>query len=423
MDRADTAIDALNGLKHLNPLVRAPLRRQDGTTGPLAGVPVVVKANIAVDGLPQCGASPALADNIATRSATTVQRLLAAGAVIVGQANMHELAFGITSHNPHHGPVGNPADPGRMAGGSSGGTAAAVAGGAVPMGLASDTGGSGRLPAAMCGCVGFRPTHGRYPGDGVLTLSQSFDTVTPMARDVAGIRALDAVLAGVRAGTENHAGPIRLGIVADALWEGVDAAMAEACHARVEALARQGAEIVPLSAPDLIPAIEEIAMGIVLFETRQFWEPFLAARDMTLAEFTRRIASHDVAAVFRMVAEGAAPGEADHARMAGPGRAAVARTLARLTADVDGLVMPTLALPAPLIGETDSCRINGVEQDLFTAITRRALVASVSGNPAISLPAGQLGGLPIGLEVIGRKGGDAALLALAERLEGMLAEG
>lgn len=417
---AKDAIAALQAIAPLNPLVRSPVTLQTSATGPLADVPMVVKANIAVEGLPHCGASPALAGNIAARSATTVQRLLDAGAVIIGQANMHELAFGITSHNPHHGPVGNPANPAHMAGGSSGGTATAVASGAVPMGLASDTGGSGRLPAAMCGCVGFRPTHGRYPGDGVLTLSTSFDTVTPMAQDVAGIRLLDAVLSGIELNTTPPDRPIRLGIVKDPLWLGVDTNMSDATMSRLDALAGHGVALIPLNAPTLLEACDEISMGIVLFETKQFWDGFLAERGTTLSEFTKEIASPDVAAVFQMVADGAAPDDATYAQMAGPQRHAITKMLDDLTRDVDCLVMPTLALTAPKIADTENCEINGVEVDLFSAMTRRALLASASGNPSITLPAGKVKGLPYGIEMIGKHGGDDRLLDIASQLEAML---
>ncbi len=419
----DEAIAALHAMADLNPLVRDPLRRSADCDGPLTGVPVVVKANIAIDGLPQCGASPALDDHIAHRSAPTVVRLLEAGAVIVGQANLHELAFGITSHNVHHGPVGNPANPAHMAGGSSGGTAAAVAGGAVPMGLASDTGGSGRLPAAMCGCVGFRPTHGRYPGDGVLTLSTSFDTVTPMARDVAGIAQLDAVLAAEAPVPLAEMQNLRLGVVEDALWSGVDEPMARACRARLDALADHGVTLVPLSAPELLGQCDEIALGIVLYETRKFWTQLLAQRDQTLADFPAQIASPDVAGVFQMIVDGGAPSDDDYAQMVGPKRDAIRGRVAGLLEGLDGLVMPTLATTAPKIGETDTCVINGETVELFTAMTRRALVASITGNPSISVPAGQLNGLPIGLEVIGRHGGDLDLLAVAARLEDLLGTG
>ncbi|ABD56894.1 amidase [Jannaschia sp. CCS1] len=420
-DKVTAAKTALRAMAGLNPLVRDPFDLSTGGDGPLSGMPIVVKANIAIDELPQCGASPALEDNIAQNSAPVVQRLLDAGAVIVGQANMHELAFGITSYNAYHGAVGNPANPAHMAGGSSGGTAAAVASGAVSLGLASDTGGSGRLPAAMCGCVGFRPTQGRYPSDGILTLSSSFDTVTPMARDVAGLTLIDAVMAGVAPRKRDPHKPLRLGVVEDAFWQGVDAAMAQACRDKLNTLEDAGVHLVPLSAPDLMARCADISMGIVLYETQIYWDAFLASRDTTMIAFADQIASPDVASIFGHVASGAAPSDADYAQMSGPKRRAICKIVTDLLADVDGLIMPTLATTAPLIDQTETCRINGEEVDLFNALTARALVASITGHPEISLPAGQLGGLPIGLGILGTHGQDDELLAVAAQIEPLLA--
>ncbi|GFE64938.1 amidase family protein [Litoreibacter roseus] len=418
---AEDAATALGQLSDFNLLVRKTTSISTDEAGPLTGMPVVVKANIAIADLPQCGASPALQNNIATQSASVVDRLLKAGAVVVGQANMHELAFGITSHNTEYGPVGNPAAPGHMSGGSSGGTAAAIASGAVSMGLGTDTGGSGRLPAAMCGCTGFRPTHGRYPADGVLTLSSSFDTVAPMARSVAGVRALDAVLSDNPLAEPVPPARIRLGVVTDALWQDVDAGMVEACKLILDRLVTaEGVELIPLSAPDLLSSCADLSMGIVVYETKAFWEPFLAKRGTTLAEFADQIASPDVAGIFRLVADGAAPTKEAYEEMVGPKRRTVQNMMADPLSDVDALVMPALPITAPPIGETETCRINGETVDLFTAMTQRALVASVAGYPAISLPAGKLDLLPFGLEFIGKPGQDDALLALASELEQMI---
>lgn len=422
-DPIEKATAALEDLSPLRPLVRGTANISTGAEGCLRDIPIVIKANIAVEGLPHCGACPALEDNIAAQSAPAVQRLLDAGATIVGQANMHELAFGITSHNLYHGPVGNPANPAHMSGGSSGGTAAAVASGAIPMGLASDTGGSGRLPAAMCGCVGFRPTHGRYPAPGVLTLSTSFDTVTPMAGNVAGVALLDAVLSGAPTQSPRAGEQLTLGIVQDALWEGVDLPMAKACQDRLDRLANTGTvTLVTKTAPTLRDLCAEIAMGIVLFETKVFWDAFLAKKGTNMTAFIDQIASPDVAGVFKLIVGGAAPTEDIYRDMVEVKRIAIRKQLSALLADVDGLVMPTLVTTAPCIGETETCRINGIEVPLFDAMTARALVASISGNPSITLPAGQIGGLPIGFEIIGRHSEDAALLDVAARVEFLLEE-
>ena len=145
-------------------------RRQSGTGGHLEGAFLAVKDNIDTRDLPTTGGTRALT-TAAVQNAPALQQLLDQGAIVGGKTNLHELAFGITSNNGVFGPVRNPTDPAMISGGSSGGTAAAIAAGIVPAGLGSDTGGSSRIPAALCGIVGFRPTSGRYPGGGVVPLS------------------------------------------------------------------------------------------------------------------------------------------------------------------------------------------------------------------------------------------------------------
>ena len=168
-----------------------------GRRGLLHGLPMVVKDNIDVVGFPCTAGSPALAGHRPLRDADCVAPLRAAGAVVLGKSNLHEFALGVTSGNAAYGAVRNPHAPGRIAGGSSGGTAAAVAARLAPVGLGTDTGGSIRIPAALCGVVGFRPSTGRWPARGVVPISvPSRDTAAPMARSVADCALLDAVVCG-----------------------------------------------------------------------------------------------------------------------------------------------------------------------------------------------------------------------------------
>ena len=169
---------------------------REGPTGPLAGVPLAVKDIFDTAGVRTTYGSSIFADHVPRRTATAVARLEAAGAIVVGKTNMHEFAWGVTSQNPHWGTVANPARPGRVAGGSSGGTAAALADHQATIGLGTDTGGSIRIPAACCGVVGFKPAYGAVPTRGVFPLAPSFDTVGVMARTVADAALVDAVLTG-----------------------------------------------------------------------------------------------------------------------------------------------------------------------------------------------------------------------------------
>ena len=188
-------------------------RAREGPTGPLAGVPLAVKDIFDTAGVRTTYGSSIFADHVPRRTATAVARLEAAGAIVVGKTNLHEFAFGVTSQNPHWGTVANPARPGRVAGGSSGGTAAALADHQATIGLGTDTGGSIRIPAACCGVVGFKPAYGAIPTRGVFPLAPSFDTVGGMARTVADAALVDAVLTGRPAPAPRLAG-VRVGVLA-----------------------------------------------------------------------------------------------------------------------------------------------------------------------------------------------------------------
>ena len=180
LDRIEehAALNALITVDHDGALASA--RR--GPTGPLAGVPLVVKDLIDTAGLRTTYGSPLFAEHVPIASASSVARLLAAGCVLLGKANLHEFAWGVFSRNRSYGAVGNPARPGRIPGGSSGGNAAALAAGLCALGLGTDTGGSIRIPSAACGTSGFKPSYGLVPLDGIWPLAPSFDTVGPMAR-------------------------------------------------------------------------------------------------------------------------------------------------------------------------------------------------------------------------------------------------
>ena len=170
------------------------VRRRGETVGALHGIPFVVKDNIHVSGLPNTAGTPALRTFVPSHDNAVVNALLEAGGIVLGKTNMHELAFGITSDNSAYGAVANPHNEAYFAGGSSGGTAAAVAAGIAPVGLGTDTGGSVRIPAALTGIVGFRPTTGRYDTTAVTPISHTRDTVGLMARSVTDVLVLDRVV-------------------------------------------------------------------------------------------------------------------------------------------------------------------------------------------------------------------------------------
>jgi len=464
----------LNAFLGLDPdaaLARAEGIAEGAPAGVLAGVPFVVKDAIATRDHALTGGTPALAAHRPGVDAGAVARLRAAGAALVGTTNLHELSFGITGDNAHTGATRNPSDRARVAGGSSSGTAAAVAAGVVAVGLAADTGGSARIPAAFCGVVGFRPTTGRYPADGLLTLSTTRDTVGVIAATVDDVALVDAVLTGPdpalgpsgvagvdpggrlggvpgadrgrlggvpgadrgrrggAAGADPAAGRggvvgVRLG-VPRAFAEPVDPEVAAVVDAALERLAAAGAEVVALDLHELVELDERAGLPIVLYETEHIWRRFTReVLDTTLEDFVGTIASQDVRDVFSLVVSAdRVPPEAYREALTAL-RPALQDGYRRAVAGVDALVFPTVPVLAPLVGGGPSTRMGDETVPTFATCIRNTSPASVAGVPSLSLPAGRSGsGLPVGLSLEGAAGADAPLLGLAAAVEAVLAEG
>ena len=297
-DVVESALERAEGSASLNALIHVDaagaidaaraLESDRHSTHGLYGVPVVVKDNIHLGGLPNTAGTPGLAKFVPARDHAAVAALRRSGAIVLGKANLHELAFGITSDNATFGPVANPYDTSRFAGGSSGGTAAAIAAGIVPAGLGTDTGGSVRIPAALTGIVGFRPTTDRYGVGDVTPISRTRDVVGVMARTVAGVRALDRAIVP-RSGPRSSNPPpdtIRLGVPRAYFYQSLEhetGAVMEACLTR---LAGAGIVLVDVEVPDLSRLIEASAFPIALYEV---------ARD--LPEYLQTHATGRIAAV------------------------------------------------------------------------------------------------------------------------------
>ena len=418
--RTARALEALHALARP---IAAPLPLPATGDGPLAGLSIAVKDNVAVGGLPHEGASPALAGHVATRDAGAVARLRSAGASVAMQTNLHELAFGITSANAATGTVLNPWDARRVAGGSSGGTAAAVALGAVDAGLGTDTGGSGRIPAALCGCAGLRPTTGRYPSDGVLTLSTSLDTVSAMARTVATLAAVDAVLADDDVPAEPvPPADIVLGVAAEPFWRGASKEIRTRSREAVRRLERIGVWTLEVDDPGLARAATiagEIALPLVLAETARFWRAF--ARDalgLEIDELVARVASEDVAGIFAAAASAPEDEAAYRDLVARRDEARDAMDGLWARRGVDALVHPANPTRAPSLDELGSIIVDGEARDTFATFTDARLVASITATPAIALPTGlDAARLPLGLELVARAGADRRLLGIAATAE------
>ncbi|MEV6325105.1 indoleacetamide hydrolase [Nocardia sp. NPDC051787] len=403
-------------------------RASGATLGPLHGVPLAVKDNIDTADLPTTGGTPALRRHQPVADADVVRRLRDAGALVLGKTNLHELAYGMTSNNGHYGPVANPYRTDRIAGGSSGGTAAAVAARMAPAGLGTDTGGSVRMPASLCGVVGFRPTLGRYSQNGLILVSSTRDTVGPLARSVADVRLLDSILSTVPAPQDGESGPIRLGVVRSPFLDGLASDLAECFERRVAQLADAGLDIIELEFPSHTgDLIVKAGFPIAFYETPIELRRYLAASDiaMSLAELVAGCGSPDVEQLLEgLVGAGATSPEDYTAALTRyrPELDALVRASLE-THRVDTLVWPTTPLTAAPIG-ADEVELGGVLVSAFLAYSRTTNLGSILGWPGISVPAGlDNAGLPIGIALDGPPGSDSRLLRIAgicEQLFGRL---
>ncbi|MER6811946.1 amidase [Spirillospora sp. NPDC000708] len=355
--------------------------------GPLHGVPVAVKDIIDVAGLPTGMGSAHFDGYVADRDAACVARLRAAGAVIVGKTTTHEFAYGASGDTAVNGPSRNPHDPSRISGGSSGGSAVAVAAGMVPLALGTDTGGSVRIPAAFCGVAGFKPAYGAVPTEGVFPLSVSFDHVGVLAATAADCRTAYRVLTG-----QPEDAPPR--------HEGLRVAWVEGAP-----VADEVAEVVRGLLPDA-PA-ERV-------ELRELRRVFAAIQDSEAYEVhAERVA--DAPELYQ-------PATLDRLRRAGetPGwryvrasreRARFMEEAAGLLRRHDVLALPTVPITAPEIGRAE-CALGRVQPALLSL----TCPWNVLGLPALSVPAGRAGGLPVGLQLVTSPGREDLLFALAGRL-------
>ncbi len=385
----------------------APARR-----GPLHGVPVTVKDLFVVDGMSTRAGTRAALPPLGGES-VLVSRLKAAGAVVIGKTNMHEIALGLTGDNPWTGPVRNPHDPERMAGGSSSGSAAALAAGVGLGSLGTDTAGSLRLPASFCGIVAFKPTHGLLPLEGALPLSANLDHAGPMAHTVADVRLLFAVLAGAPVSAPQPTEPSRppaLGVPAHLLEGQLSAGAAEVFDALVKALREAGARVRDVEVPGL-----EAAPRI---QTPVGWpQAYLVHRTALQADpeaFGPQVRDALELGARITAAEHLTALE-DRARLAD----ALAETFRR--DGLDGLLLPAAPFEAPPLGtlEVDLPRGRLLFRD---AVLPLLAPFSLTGLPTASVPMGHVRGLPINVQLVGPRGADDATLRQAHWLHQRITE-
>ncbi len=386
--------------------------------GPLHGIPVAVKDLIDMRGVRTTGGARIYDDVPAAENAAVVEKLEGAGAVIIGKLNLHELAYGVTSENPHYGSVHNPWNREHSAGGSSGGSGAAVAIGFVFAALGTDTGGSIRIPAAFCGVVGFKPTYGLVSRHGVQTLGFSLDHVGPLARTVRDAAVVLTVIAGFdrrdpasakvpvadyvpREGCSIRG--IRLGFPETWVSEHVDREVAEAVRGAVSRAASLGAEVIEVNLPNL-EAINTVGQVLLLAEAAALLERFLDRRSrigadvLALLEQGRLLPATDYINAQRL-------------------RRQFQADFKTLWSQVDCLVTPATPIPAPRLGQI-TVKIGNTKEFVRPLATRFSRPMNVLGVPAISVPwCLNSANLPIGLQISAGPFQDALVLRVAAALE------
>jgi mandelamide amidase len=401
-------------------------RRAGAAPGPLFGLPIPVKDSVNTKDYPTTGGTPALRHFRPAEDAPVVAALEAAGAVVLGKTNLHELSYGWTSNNLAFGAVHNPYDLRRIPGGSSGGTAAAVAARLAPLGVAEDTEGSIRVPAAFCGIAGFRPTTGRYATRGCIPITPLFDQIGPLARSVTDLALFDSVAArdwSPLASPELRG--LRLGVVRDYWFKDLDPEVQRITGQALARLQDAGAVLVEGTMPGLARLIELTTEPVQNHDVRRELARYLRAYGATVSvdELIAQ-ASPDIRTVFRSDVLPGGPNVTSD-RAYGAARDRHLPALRRLYRDyfagagVAALVFPTTLVPAPLIGEeTTVTTLDGRTLPFEVAVARNIAPGSTAGVPGLVLPAGLTqAGLPVALEFDAPAATDRALLALGLRLQ------
>jgi len=411
----------------------ADARRAAGLPcGRLCGLPVVVKDNIDSADLRTTAGTPALAAHRPAANAAVLQRLLDEGAVLVGKSNMHELAFGATNSNAFFGPVRNPYDPTKIPGGSSGGTAAAVAARLVPFGLGTDTAGSVRVPAALSGTAGFRPSAGRYSRDGIVLISQTQDRVGTLARSVRDLVLLDRVLS--ETGSRVHPLPLRrlrLGVDRANFVNNADPEVVALFEAALGRLRRRGVEVVDVSLmprAEYLSTIAALRFSVGFHEAPANLSNYLQGVNppLTLTQLALQVMSPDVRQIFFGFLVPGAPlavtPAAYQAGLAARERLRAAYTALMADNALDAFVFPTAVMPAGPVGQEFVRDPAGNLVPATLAYTQNVVPASYAGLAGLSLPVGLTGeGLPVGMEFDGLEGSDEAILGVGLSVEKALA--
>ncbi len=385
---------------------RAERRLSQREAGALLGVPIAVKDLFATRALRTTAGSRILRDWVPSSDAAAVARLRAAGAIIFGKTNLHEFAYGVTTANPWWGVARNPHDPRRSPGGSSGGSAIAVVAGFCAGALGSDTGGSIRIPAALCGCVGLKPTFGALSTDGAFPLGWSLDHAGPLTHTVEDAGVLFDALSGGEAGAKARrasARGLRVGVLQGPIVQRVQPGVARRVDGVASALRRHGLRVREVRIPEM-----EWTAAVQLITLR-------AEASAVHARWIRNRPRDYGADVRTRLQLGTLVGGADYV-LAQRMRARIRDALRRAFDDIDVLLLPTTPITAPVVGDR-AVRWRSGDEPVDGALVRLTAPFNLTGLPALSVPCGQVGGLPVGVQVVGRWNDETRVLSVGRLIE------
>jgi aspartyl-tRNA(Asn)/glutamyl-tRNA(Gln) amidotransferase subunit A len=412
------------------------LAKENKFKGPLHGLPMALKDNLDTKEIRTTGGTKILASWVPPADAYVVQKLKQAGAIILGKLNMHEFALGTTNNNPHYGPARNPYDLSRIPGGSSGGSGAATAAALCAAALGTDTGGSVRMPAALCGIVGLKPTLGRVGRGGSIPLSFTRDVVGPMTRTVTDAAMVLEVIAGKDPrDSESTAHPVpcytallkgglkgkRFGVPKRFISEIIHPDTQKVMNDSVRVIQDMGgvSKEIEIDHMDLAYAAD---FNIVMAEAVYLIENYLKAFDpqATIDKYLDQMGPD----VRRMLGRQKGTSQSkpilgyEYVKTLREECVKVISGFKEAMSDVDGLLLPTTPLPASKIGEDVETDLIGEKIRIFPTFIRNCMPVSVAGYPAISVPAGySQTGLPIGLEIVARPWEEDKLLSMAYAFE------
>lgn len=403
-------------------------RAAGAPVGILHGLPVPVKDSVNTKSLSTSNGTQALRDFQPADDAAVLKSLWAQGAVLMGKTNLHELSYGWTSNNSAFGAVRNPYSGARVPGGSSGGSAAAVAARMAPLAVAEDTLGSIRIPAAMCGLVGLRPSFGRYPNDGVMTLSDNkFDQVGCVARCVGDLALFDAAVTGDTAPLA--AAPLagmRIGVDPEYFSGGLDPAVERITAEALRKLTAAGVVLVPAPIPELAKAAMTVTNTILAYETASSITKFLQAQGskVTFDQVLQEASAATHGALKALALPPNQPAKSEYESMLAQ-RQQISQEIRRHF-ELQGIIAlalpPILTLP-PRIGEDLAVLIRGKKIPLYVAMARNTALATCASLAGLVLPAGMTAnGLPVGVEFDAPTGNDRLLLSLGLSMERALGQ-